>query len=394
MSNANSVNFQGKVTVIPAPWANTVDGLVYDVFNGAQTRLEAVAALGLKSMAEQSHLDVMIEGGTVNSTIIGDRVPALGIFQELRLLVPGTGPDAVLNRASAVSVADTRAAAAIASLLTSRGSIIVRGGSAPQELPVGENSTTLMANTSAPAGVSWGTFTQLVERNPLDDVGARGAFGDIQVRTAAEYARLPLGINGQVLTVDRSRPQGVRWAPGGSGGGGPSGTPSPLTTKGDLYAYGSTDMRLPVGTVGQLLTADPATLSGMAWKTFVIPSLDSLPYDLNFSITGVLALGAVVAVSKLLRPLHIPAGFSGSVAEALVAPTTGSSRFLLAATGVGDLAHVDFAAGNTTGVFTPVHATPLDIPAGSILTITTDAAVFDGTIRNVCIGVTATATIV
>ncbi len=42
---------------------------------------------------------------------------------------------------------------------------------------------------------------------------------------------------------------------------------SPLTTKGDLYTYSTTDTRLGVGTNGQVLTADSAEASGIKWAT-------------------------------------------------------------------------------------------------------------------------------
>jgi len=42
---------------------------------------------------------------------------------------------------------------------------------------------------------------------------------------------------------------------------------SPLTTKGDLYTYSTTDARLGVGTNGQVLTADSTSATGMKWAT-------------------------------------------------------------------------------------------------------------------------------
>lgn len=42
---------------------------------------------------------------------------------------------------------------------------------------------------------------------------------------------------------------------------------SPLTTKGDVYGYSTTNARIPVGTDGQVLTADSAQALGVKWAT-------------------------------------------------------------------------------------------------------------------------------
>lgn len=58
---------------------------------------------------------------------------------------------------------------------------------------------------------------------------------------------------------------GTNWSDVGIGGG--TGTPSPLTTKGDIYVHdGSDDVRLPVGTDGYVLTADSGATEGVAWS--------------------------------------------------------------------------------------------------------------------------------
>lgn len=44
-----------------------------------------------------------------------------------------------------------------------------------------------------------------------------------------------------------------------------SGSASPLTTKGDLFTFSTVDARLPVGTNGQVLTADSGETTGIKW---------------------------------------------------------------------------------------------------------------------------------
>jgi hypothetical protein len=45
------------------------------------------------------------------------------------------------------------------------------------------------------------------------------------------------------------------------------GSASPLTTKGDLYGYSTTNARVAVGTNGQVLTADSTAATGVKWAT-------------------------------------------------------------------------------------------------------------------------------
>ena len=44
-----------------------------------------------------------------------------------------------------------------------------------------------------------------------------------------------------------------------------AGGSSPLTTKGDIYVYGATNTRLPVGTDGQVLSSDSIQATGLKW---------------------------------------------------------------------------------------------------------------------------------
>jgi hypothetical protein len=66
----------------------------------------------------------------------------------------------------------------------------------------------------------------------------------------------------------------------------PTGAGAPLTTKGDVYIYGTTFERLPVGTNGTALVADSTTATGLSWKQ---PKSDNLQQfasaqSVNFSL--------------------------------------------------------------------------------------------------------------
>jgi hypothetical protein len=73
-------------------------------------------------------------------------------------------------------------------------------------------------------------------------------------------ARIPIGTTGQVLTADSTQTLGLKWATATGGG-----VTSPLTTKGDVWGYSTADARLPVGSNGQVLTADSAQTLGVKW---------------------------------------------------------------------------------------------------------------------------------
>jgi hypothetical protein len=46
-----------------------------------------------------------------------------------------------------------------------------------------------------------------------------------------------------------------------------AGATSPLTTKGDIWGYGTSDARIPIGANGTILTADSAETLGLKWAT-------------------------------------------------------------------------------------------------------------------------------
>ena len=67
------------------------------------------------------------------------------------------------------------------------------------------------------------------------------------------------------------------------GGGGLS---SPLTTKGDIWGYSTTNARVPVGTNGQVLTADSTAATGVAWATAAGSSGPAFSAYRNYGTSG------------------------------------------------------------------------------------------------------------
>lgn len=124
--------------------------------------------------------------------------------------------------------------------------------------------------------------TQIDAQIPKTIVDAKG---DLIAATAADVvARVPVGTNGQVLTADSTASAGLAWTTPSS---------SPLTTKGDLFTYSTTNARLGVGTNGQYLVADSTAATGLKWQTlsvggdnWVLISSQSVSAVSSVSFTG------------------------------------------------------------------------------------------------------------
>lgn len=103
-----------------------------------------------------------------------------------------------------------------------------------------------------------------------------------------------------------------------SGGGGGGGTESPLTTKGDVWGYNSDNARIPVGSNGQVLTADSAQTLGLKWATPAATGVTSVALALPniFSVSG----SPVTSTGTLTGALA-----TQSANRVFAGPTTGSA---------------------------------------------------------------------
>lgn len=104
----------------------------------------------------------------------------------------------------------------------------------------------------------------------LDDLATPDDNTDLDATTS--YHGLLKKLSG--VTTEFLRGDGSWATPGGS---------SPLTTKGDLHGYDTADARIPVGSNGQVLTADSTQSLGVKWAT---PKGYTLPFGGNGNNTG------------------------------------------------------------------------------------------------------------
>ena len=151
--------------------------------------------------------------------------------------------------------------------LSTHGSVIggnVRG--APVELTAGTSGYALVADDTTESGLAWASFA-----------GSNYYVSSIAFNTSTGV--LTLGRSGLGdLTQDLD--------------GRYSTLSSPLTTKGDIWVYGSANTRLPVGTDSYALVADSSTATGLNWAA----NSDANYYTTSASLsagtlTGVIAGG-------------------------------------------------------------------------------------------------------
>lgn len=172
---------------------------------------------------------------TVVGKIQGKAVPAPVAGDDLKSLVYNHGTTAFIY------------AARMADPFTTRGDLVYRNATAPARLAVGTVNQILKSDGTDPG---WGSLSSVID-------GALGSTqGMILYRGAAGWSALGTGTSGWFLKTQGAAADPIWASVAGS---------SPLTTKGDIYGFSTVDARLPVGTDGQVLTADAASTLGIKW---------------------------------------------------------------------------------------------------------------------------------
>ena len=130
---------------------------------------------------------------------------------------------------------------------------------------------------------------ELVDLSVVSSISPLTTKGDIFTFDTVD-ARLPVGVDGQVLISNSLVALGVEWVDSFS---------SPLTTKGDLLGFDTVDARLPIGSDGQVLVADSLVALGVEWKSLsVLLSNVTIDVDkswLGFNITDLGSIGSNAA---------------------------------------------------------------------------------------------------
>jgi hypothetical protein len=169
---------------------------------------------------------------------------------------------------------------------------------------------------------------------------------------------------------------------------------SPLVAKGDLYTFTTTDARLPVGINGQVLVADSSTATGIKWgnpaSTGTVTSVGLSVPGVIFSVSGSpVTTTGTLALSLLTQSANKV--FAGPTTGSVATPTfrslvnadfpisgVSAGSYTIASITVNDQGIITAASNGTSGAgtVTSVGLTSTDLTVGGIASPITTSGTF------------------